>query len=271
MKIVQVHSVSKVGGGADVAVDATIRLLRKNGVTVQTVTLNMNEMGTGFLNHLGIFALNSFPTRKGLRQAKEILSYDPDIVHVHDVFPMFSAWIIEECRRANIPVVMTCHSYGPICPTYQHLRGGEICYLCKGGREYYCLLKNCRKDYFQSLGYAVRSIIIRICGFFKEKITFFIAPTPFVKAWYISAGFPADRIVVVPYLVDGSNLPVIDPEKRKYAGFAGRFSHEKGISTLLDACRITGLPFKFAGDHNSMPELVSKSPRNVTSWGTRSN
>jgi glycosyltransferase involved in cell wall biosynthesis len=60
---------------------------------------------------------------------------------------------------------------------------------------------------------------------------------------------------------------VTDPEKRHYAGFAGRFSHEKGISTLLDACRITGLPFKFAGDHNSMPELVSTSPRNVTFLG----
>ena len=114
--------------------------------------------------------------------AGHIREFEPDIVHVHELYPFFSPWILLECKRAGVPVIMTCHDYRLTCPTYQHLCRGMVCQLCAKGHEYWCVLKNCRENIFESLAYAMWKVVARKFELFFNNVSVFIAGSQFAKA-----------------------------------------------------------------------------------------
>ena len=58
-----------------------------------------------------------------------------------------------------------------------------------------------------------------------------------------------------------------DPGAGTYIAYAGRLSGEKGIETLIEASRSTGLPVRIAGDGPIRRELESMAPPQVTFLG----
>jgi glycosyltransferase involved in cell wall biosynthesis len=141
-----------------------------------------------------------------------------------------------------------------------------VCDRCAGGLEYWCVLKNCRSNIFESVGYALRNAQARKWKLFRNNVTCYIAATEFVKRWLVGAGFPQEAIMVVPYMV---SLPDsgIDPSCGKYVSYAGRFNPVKGIKTLLTSARRTGLPVRLAGDYSPMPEIMKMAPSNAQFMG----
>ena len=85
----------------------------------------------------------------------------PDVVHAHNVYPLFSPSVLVAARRSGVPVVMTCHNYRLGCPTMNHFRRGAVCELCTGGHEHRCVLTNCRGSLAESAAYAARAIVAR--------------------------------------------------------------------------------------------------------------
>ena len=71
-------------------------------------------------------------------------SFQPDIVHAHELYPLVSPWILPECTRRGIPVVMSCVDFRLTCPLVTHARQGQVCTKCVGGREHHAVLNNCR-------------------------------------------------------------------------------------------------------------------------------
>jgi len=265
MRVAIIHSIPATGGGALTSFLATVEVLKNKGVDVLPITRNMSELGTSLFDHLRTFLYNSFPSSTTSALVKDIIAGKPDVVHARNVYPMFSPWLIKACREAGIPVVMSFHNYQLTCPICLHLYKGEICDLCKTGREYWCIIKNCRNNLPQSIGYAFRNFMVRKIGLFTKNVTFFIASNPFVKRWFISAGLPADQIVVIPNRVDIQDSKPADPTTGQYAAFVGRFSPEKGIDTLIAASsQEPSIPVKLAGGNwDSMPRLTEQITDNV--------
>ena len=81
------------------------------------------------------------------RSRKEFAQYirdqRPDIVHVHNLYPLISPAILEACRAAKVPVVMTVHNFRLVCPNGLFFSRGQICERCLGGKEYWCVLRDC--------------------------------------------------------------------------------------------------------------------------------
>src|SRR5262249_52952682 len=73
-------------------------------------------------------------------------------------------------------------------------------------------------------------------------------------------------VVVIPLWFE---LPesTADPARGEYFAYVGRFAPEKGIATLLEAARRTGLPFRLAGDSAHLP--FSQRPANAQLVTTR--
>lgn len=264
MRVAIIHSLPATGGGALTSFNATVDILKRNGVDILPITRNMSELKTSIFKLVGTFLFNTFLTPATKAQANEIISLRPDVVNAFNVYPMFSPWLLKVCHEAGIPVVMNFFNYQFTCPICLHLYKGRVCDRCKYGREYWCVIKNCRDNLPQSMAYALRNFMVRKLGVYTKNVTLFVAPNPFVKRWFVSAGFKADHIEVVPHLISLPELPPSDPSQGEYIAFAGRFSPEKGIETLLAASQIEPqLPVRLAGDWSAMPELLNQAPINV--------
>jgi len=187
----------------------------------------------------------------------------PDVVHVHNLYPLISPSVLVACRESDVPVVMTCHNYRLICPTGLFFDGGEICKRCKDGREYWCVLKNCRNNIFESFCYASRNAVARKMRFFQDNVTFYVPPTEFVKHKLVDAGFPEEWIRVIPNMVSIPDSDV-DPSSGDYVAYAGRISPEKGIDTLLAAAtKVHEVPVRLAGEGPRMAQMVKDAPKNA--------
>jgi glycosyltransferase involved in cell wall biosynthesis len=264
VKILQIYNEQRSRfGGEPTVIEATLRVLEQNGHEVRLVMKSSRVLENSILKRLsafwgGIYNIHAY------REMRRLMEKDqPDVVHIHSVYPMFSPSVLVACRRMNVPVVMTVHSHNLTCPTWYHLYKGRVCEDCVGGHEYRCVLKNCRNNFLESIAYALRSSVARNLRLFHDNVSVLIALTPFAKAKLLQAGFREDQIAVVPnpaYVREAA----ADPSAGEYVAFAGRISPEKGIDTLLAAAaRMPDVAFKVAGDGPVFPEMKAKAPRNV--------
>ena len=95
---------------------------------------------------------------------------------------------------------------------------------------------------------------------FLRNVTMYAVLTEFQRRRLIEAGYPAERIAVVPNAVasdgGGENGPL-----GSYVGFVGRVSPEKNIPALLFAAgRLPEIPFKIAGSLDRMPVVARRGP-----------
>jgi len=262
LKIVQVHNWHRFGGGSEIVVETTTNLLRKRGHQVLLETFDSRNLMHTLRGKAKAFAWGIYSPvgRKAIRRLIE--EQAPDIIHVHELYPFFSPWVLKNIKRAGIPVVMTCHDYRLTCPISTHYRNGETCTKCRDKNELQCAFNNCRNNFLESVGFALRSLTARKMKLFTENVTCYTTPSLFVKNWLIESGFPEERIHVVPNVNPISKL---EPKKNdgEYIGYVGRISEEKGIDSLLEAARTSNLPVQLAGDYSAMPELVATAPTNV--------
>jgi glycosyltransferase involved in cell wall biosynthesis len=61
---------------------------------------------------------------------EKIVHLRPDIVHVHNTFPLLSASVFSACTELDVPVVATVHNYQIGCATGGLFRDGKICTEC---------------------------------------------------------------------------------------------------------------------------------------------
>jgi glycosyltransferase involved in cell wall biosynthesis len=248
-------------------VNGIIRLLGEHGHDVIGFTRSSAEIPYMRLGRVraffsGIYSLSS------RQKIKVFLAREnPDIVHIHNVFPLISPSVLSACRQAGIPTVMTVHNYRLVCPNGLHMADGQICEKCCGGHEYWCVLRNCENNLFKSIGYALRNYAARKLRLFRDNVNIFICLTEFQKAKLVAEGFTTDRCTVIPNMTDVSDGNPSD-DLGDYIGFIGRISREKGIPTLLAAAKkLANIPFKAAGEYGRMPHLFDMAPANFEFLG----
>ena len=143
-RVLHAYTHHRGGGGAENSLQATVGVLRRNGVDVEIYCRSGEDHPRHLMGRLqaGLGALYSPSSVR--RFSRVVDSFKPDIVHIHDLFPLISPWIAEECQKRGIPVVMTCVHYRLTCPIATHFRRGQVCTSCTGGREHWAVLHNCR-------------------------------------------------------------------------------------------------------------------------------
>ncbi len=260
-RVLQAHNYHAHPGGSEVMFETTIDLLRAHRHEVAVVQRDNRHIKT-FGDKLSAFR-QCFDSRNARAEvARVVREMKPDIAHFHNLYPLLSPSVLAACHESGVPVVLSCHDYKLTCPTAQHLRDGAVCEACLGGKEYHCALNNCRGDVLRSVAYASRDIVARLSGIIRDHVTLFLTPTRFAKQQLVKGGYPAERIRVLGNMAE---IPAEAPEPPtgEYIAYIGRISPEKGIETLLDAARTTGVPVRIAGDPSLMPHLVRETPDNV--------
>jgi glycosyltransferase involved in cell wall biosynthesis len=67
----------------------------------------------------------------------------PDVVHVHNTFPLLSDAVLYACRDARVPVVATLHNYRLACANGMFFRNGAICHDCTHGWQVRAVVHGC--------------------------------------------------------------------------------------------------------------------------------
>jgi glycosyltransferase involved in cell wall biosynthesis len=261
VKILLIHNDYGKYSGEEAVVDKLYSLFIKGGHDVRFFRKSSAILAGNILGNIkglvsGIY--NPYAARE-LKQVLE--EFKPDVVNVHNVYPLISPASLFECKKLRIPVVMTVHNYRLICPTGLFLRNGSACEKCIGGREYHCIQYNCEGSVPKSIGYAVRNLVARKTGAYSDTISRFACLTGFQKRKLVEAGFDAKKITIIPNSFDAPDS--IIPSEESYVAYAGRLSYEKGFDLLLDVARANpDIRFRFAGslrDGEKQPDLPANA------------
>jgi glycosyltransferase involved in cell wall biosynthesis len=223
---------SALPSGENAVVDDDITVLR--GAGVEVVPLIEESDGIPALSLRGKLGVAAGPVFNpfGVGRMRRMLAvHSPDVVHVHNVFPLLSPWIVREAHEAGVPVVQTVHNFRQDCVAGTYFRDGQVCTDCSGRRVALPALQH--GCYRGSRVQTLPMVVGRAAHLSSwRSVDRFLVLTPFHAAHLESLGVPADRIVIRP-----TSAP--DPGAVSKPGrnvlFVGRLDPEKGLELLLDA------------------------------------
>ncbi len=225
-------------------------MLESKGHKVALIEVSNDDIAgiTGKIN-AAISAIYSPASKQ--RVSAAIARLSPDVVHVHNFFPLLSPSVYDACHNAGVPVVQTLHNYRLGCPNAMLFRQGMACEDCLGKKiPWPGILHGCyRGSRAQSAAVATMLAVNHIRGTWHKGVDAYIALTAFQKEKLVQAGLPREKIYIKPNYV--SDPQPLDRTKAlgEYALFVGRISPEKGITTLINAYVENSLhiPLKIAG------------------------
>jgi glycosyltransferase involved in cell wall biosynthesis len=265
MKILVAHNRYQRPGGEDSVFESEVELLAASGHDVRPLVLS-NDVITSHLDKV----LTTWRTAKNpvgmAAMSLALKEFKPDVVHIHNFFPLFSPAAYKICRRAGSAVVQTLHNYRPICAGALLLRNGHVCRLCVDGSPLWGVVHRCYRNSIVGSAAVSRMIAIhRRQKTWSRDVDRFVALTKFAKDIFVEAGFPENRIDVKPnFIVDPG-----EPTEAERGGvlFVGRLSQEKGVKYLIEACARYQLPLRIAGDGPEFETLSRLAHSNVTFLG----
>jgi len=267
MKIIQVTNFYRSGFGGEVSVfNFLVNLLSKNGHSVERYVKDSNTITSSFDKANAFFSsIYSIQQKKAFH--KHLVDLQPDIVHVHNLYPLLSPSILEACKQEQIPVVMHLHNYSLTCPIGLHYVHAESCDRCLGGREYWGVLRNCTGSFIKSVNYSLRNAVARKFSLFLNNVDIFIAISNFAKGRFIDAGISENNIEVLPNAVEIPHK-AHSTQRREFVGFAGRLEEFKGIETVIEAAkRLPHVSFHVAGDGPLLQQSKAAAPANMIFHG----
>lgn len=266
MKILLVHNNYGKYSGEEAVVDKMATMLQSLGYDVAQLRMSTEGLRDSTVGKIKGFVAG-IHSPAGVRAMREALRREkPDVVNVHNLYPFISPAALRECKRAGVSVIMTVHNFRLICPTGLFMRDGGPCEYClTKGNEWGCVKFNCENSLLKSVGYAARNAVARIKRHYIDCIDKFACITDFQRRKLIEAGFPAEKITVIPNSMDAEVAEEL--KTGDYVAFCGRLSREKGIDLIIEvARRHPEIPFKLAGAARDM-DLIENLSENVELMG----
>lgn len=231
MRVLLAHNRYQQAGGEDAVLAEEHRLLEQNGVEVELYAQDNQRIET--MPRMQV-AVDTIWSRQTVREiGAHIQRFRPDVIHVHNTFPLISPSLYFAAANHGVPVVQTLHNFRLFCAQAMFMRNGAVCEDCIGRLPWRGVMRRCyRESGTQSAVVVSMQGLHRWLGTYRNKVTRYIALNKFCRDKFIEAGLPAERIAIKPNFID---LPAPDLAERKGGLFVGRLSPEKGIATLSQA------------------------------------
>ena len=245
MRILLVHNFygSAVPSGENQVFEAEKALLQSRGHEVAEFTRHSDEIRGpgvwGVVKGAAVTPWNPWAA-KAIRRA--VARFLPNVVHVHNTFPLISPSIFHALAGTGVARVLTLHNYRLFCPAAIPMRAGKVCTDCLDRRSVLPALQHgCyRNSRLATLPLAVNVALHRAAGTWAHQVDAFIALTEFQRQRVVDAGLPAARVFVKPNFYLGKPPVVPWGQRQTYVVFAGRLTAEKGVATLVRAWQLWG-------------------------------
>jgi glycosyltransferase involved in cell wall biosynthesis len=238
-------------------------LLRSYGNEVDALLFNNDEIRSVFSKfRTGISLLHNSKSRRIIRD--KILEFRPDVIHIHNLFPVASPSILFEAKRLGVPVVMTLHNYRLICPSATLLHDGVI-YERSVHRIFpidAIRKKLYRNSYVETAGVVWMTGIHKLLNTWNSKVATFIALTEFARQRFIHSSLKPrpENIVVKPNFTWDPGMG--SSPRDDFFLYAGRLTPDKGLQLILQcAANLPEIHFRIVGDGPMRQEVEDYASR----------
>ena len=244
MKVVVAHNRYReaIPSGENVIVDAEIAQLRAAGVEVLPFLRSSDSIGELPAAQKALLPLSPIYGRPAQRTSPRCSTRErPDVLHLHNPYPLLSPWVVRTAHAHGVPVVQTVHNYrqvcssGPVLPRRAQLpRTAAARLFGWPAVRHGCYRGSAAQSALMATTLAVHRPTWR-------SVDRYIALTDRIADHLRDYGIPDDRIVVKP-----NGLP--DPGEPDPLGdgflYAARLSPEKGLEPA--AGRLAPAPGRLA-------------------------
>ena len=267
MRILQVHNYYQQSGGEDTVVKNEYELLKFKGHEVFQLS-KYNDSIKGFWNKLKVLLFTHYSKKSYKFFWKKLIQIKPDIVHVHNFFPLFTPSIFDACKHMNIPIVLTLHNFRIFHPNGLLLHKGMIDLRGVNSSAYRCISDRVyRNSMIQTAVVAHMIEYHKKRNTWNTKISKIIVLSKLSKEIFISGGINAKKIVIKSnFSEDFFQTVKIDKLliNEGYFIYVGRISEEKGIRQLINFYQNDDSlnELKIIGDGPLKDELLLKTQYN---------
>jgi glycosyltransferase involved in cell wall biosynthesis len=256
MKVVVAHNRYReaMPSGENVVVDQEIAELSAAGVTVLPFLRSSDDIPAMPAARKALLPIAPIWAPDAQRDLTALIrEHRPDVVHLHNPYPLISPWMIRTAHRHGVPVVQTVHNYRHVCASALYFRDGHVCHDCRDrviGLP--AVVHRCyRGSRAQS---AIMATTLAVHRPTWRSVDRYIALTDRIEGHLRAYGIAPDRITVKPNSIPDPGPP---PPLGDGFLFLARFSPEKGLALLLDAWGRhpdgTLGPLRIAGDGEQRP------------------
>jgi glycosyltransferase involved in cell wall biosynthesis len=239
MRVLVVHNnySSRVPSGENLAVRDEVAWLRSAGVEVHLHEAHNDDvLGSGVTARAkqAAWGVWSRPAQRAMDD--RVREVQPDLVHLHNVFPVLTGSVVRAATDRDLPVVWTAHNHRVTCVDGGNFRDHAPCTQCRPGWRLPGIRHACYAD--STIASAVVTAASSVFRSLARRRVTTIAISANVRDWLIeSAGFDGDRVHVKYNGVAGpppGAATTAAADSRTFL-FLGRLDQHKGIGLLLDA------------------------------------
>jgi glycosyltransferase involved in cell wall biosynthesis len=235
VRVLVVHNRYRSGqpSGENAVVDQEAALLADAGHEVSLFERRSDDIAT-----MSLPAKASVPLRVPWNPAARtalvarLRAYRPDVVHLHNTFPLLSPSVVAACADVGVPAVATLHNYTMVCTPGTLFRNGRICVDCVGGTPLPAVRHGCyRGSAVATVPGAVSQVLNR--RRWHTGVSRFFCISAAQRELLVAAGMPAERLVVKHNFVPDTGVRRTGPGE--HVLFLGRLAEEKGVRLLMSA------------------------------------
>jgi glycosyltransferase involved in cell wall biosynthesis len=235
MKVMVVHGRyrSSAPSGENTVVDRESAALAAAGHLVERFERDSDDIPAWPLaRKLGLPARAVWNQEVRRSLTERLVSSRPDVVHVHNTFPLLSPTVLHACRDAEVPVVATLHNYKLLCASGDFFRDGRPCHDCASGSVLPGLARGCYRDSrAATLPVTCANVLHRRA--WRELVSAYVFITAAQRELMAGLDLPSERVFVkhnsVPEPPRGDGAPT------HMVAYVGRLDAAKGIPLLQDA------------------------------------
>ncbi|MEU7955751.1 glycosyltransferase [Micromonospora humida] len=236
MRIVVAHNRYREAqpSGENTMVDSEIGQLTAAGVEVLPFIRSSDEIPSMPKSAKALLPISPIYAPRAQQELSRLLTeHRPDVLHLHNPYPLLSPWVVRTAHRHGVPVVQTVHNYRQVCSSGIYFRDGVICQDCKGrALAVPSIVHRCYRD--SRAQSALMAATLAVHRGTWRSVDRFIALTSAIADHLTDYGIPAERIVVKPNAVPDPGAPTPLGDGFLYLA---RLTPEKGLDLLLDAWR----------------------------------
>ncbi|MEU8377211.1 glycosyltransferase [Micromonospora sp. NPDC048894] len=236
MRIVVAHNRYREAqpSGENTMVDSEIGQLTAAGVEVLPFIRSSDEIPSMPKSAKALLPISPIYAPRAQQELSRLLTeHRPDVLHLHNPYPLLSPWVVRTAHKHGVPVVQTVHNYRQVCSSGIYFRDGVICQDCKGrALAVPSIVHRCYRD--SRAQSALMAATLAVHRGTWRSVDRFIALTSAIADHLTDYGIPAERIVVKPNAVPDPGAPT--PLGDGFL-FLARLTPEKGVDLLLDAWR----------------------------------
>ena len=237
MRILQVHNRyrSSSPSGENRVVDLEAGALRSHGHEVEQFERSSDEIETWSAPRRALVGSRVLWSNESYRSLVRVLDdVRPDVVHLHNVFPLLSPSVLYACARQHVPVVATLHNYRLACAPGTLFREGRICHDCVGRLPVPAIRHGCYR------GSALATIPLAVAGqahrrAWRTLVSAYVCLSRSQRDILASIDLPDDRVFVKSNLIPFIEPPSSQPRDGNTIVFTGRLDEVKGIPLLIQA------------------------------------